>query len=279
MIAQLSHSEPLGSPSSSSSGVRCGRVLLHEAGLVLLPPHVHLLEVEPRGAHEDATDRLLTLGFRMLSVCVCHCSSWSWGNLPLDERDLYSLRCSVPHGTSSTSVWTMSASRSRSRIASASAGSAAVLARQLDADGERRLLLRARRPGLDEDVAADPGRERRDDLADRRREHVDAADDQHVVGSPDAAHARAGAPARARARCAPRRGRACGSAAAARARWRRWVSTSSPAAPSSTSIAAPRLRVDQLGVDEPARAEVHPVLMLALAPQRRRRCRRSPSPR
>ena len=51
-----------------------------------------------------------------------------------------------------------------------------------------------------EDVAADGGRERADDLADRGREDVDAADDQHVVGAADAADARAGAPARARAR-------------------------------------------------------------------------------
>src|SRR4051794_19992024 len=39
--------------------------------------------------------------------------------------DLYSLRCSVPHGTSSTRVWTTSTSRILSRIASASAASPA----------------------------------------------------------------------------------------------------------------------------------------------------------
>ena len=39
-----------------------------------------------------------------------------------------------------------------------------------------------------------------DDLAYRRGEDVDAADDQHVVGAPDAAHARAGAAAAAGAR-------------------------------------------------------------------------------
>ena len=52
------------------------------------------------------------------------------------------------------------------------------------------------------------------------------------------------------------------------ARWRRCVSTSSPVAPSSSSSARARLGVDQLGVDEAARAEVHPVLLLALAPER-----------
>src|SRR5215207_2972362 len=39
--------------------------------------------------------------------------------------DLYSLRCRLPHGTSSTRVWTTSASRSLRRIASASASSPA----------------------------------------------------------------------------------------------------------------------------------------------------------
>ena len=52
------------------------------------------------------------------------------------------------------------------------------------------------------------------------------------------------------------------------ARWRRCVSTSSPVAPSSSSSAVPGLGLDQLGVDEAARAEVHPVLLLALAPER-----------
>ena len=52
------------------------------------------------------------------------------------------------------------------------------------------------------------------------------------------------------------------------ARWRRCVSTSSPVAPSAHSSAAPGRRVDQLGMDEAARAEVHAVLLLALAPER-----------
>ena len=46
----------------------------------------------------------------------------------------------------------------------------------------------------DEDVAADGGREAADDLADRRGEDVDAADDQHVVGPADAADPRARPP-------------------------------------------------------------------------------------
>ena len=52
------------------------------------------------------------------------------------------------------------------------------------------------------------------------------------------------------------------------ARWRRCVSTSSPVAPSSSSTCLAGLRVDQLGMDEAACAEVHPVLLLALAPER-----------
>ena len=49
-------------------------------------------------------------------------------------------------------------------------------------------------------MAADLGARSGDDLADRRGEDVDAADDQHVVGAADAADPRAGAAAGARAR-------------------------------------------------------------------------------
>ena len=50
---------------------------------------------------------------------------------------------------------------------------------------------------------------------------------------------------------------------------RRCVRTSSPVAPSASAIGGARLGIDQLGVDEAARAEVHAVLLLALAPERR----------
>ena len=46
------------------------------------------------------------------------------------------------------------------------------------------------------------------------------------------------------------------------------MSTSSPLAPSSSWSGSAGLRVDELRVDEAARAEVHPVLLLALAPER-----------
>ena len=52
------------------------------------------------------------------------------------------------------------------------------------------------------------------------------------------------------------------------ARWRRWVSTSSPVAPSRSSQRRAGRGVDQLRVDEAASAEMHAVLLLALAPQR-----------
>src|SRR3954471_2830664 len=58
---------------------------------------------------------------------------------------------------------------------------------ELHADRQRRVLLDPGRRRADEDVAADRG-EAADHLADRGGEDVDAADDQHVVRAPDAAH-------------------------------------------------------------------------------------------
>ena len=119
---------------------------------------------------------------------------------------------------------------------SASASSAAPSARARR-DRERRILLHARSPWTDGDVAADLRREGADDLADGRREDVDAADDEHVVGAPDAADPRAGAATwhglvftSTWSRVRKRRSGA--------ARWRRCVSTSSPVAPSASGIAS-----------------------------------------
>ena len=116
-------------------------------------------------------------------------------------------------------------------------------------------------------MAADLGRERAHHLADRRREDVHAADDEHVVGAPDAADARAGAAARARAR--PH----LDVVARAEAQQRRGavpqVREHELAGRAVLELERRAgLRVDQLGVDEAARAEVHPVLLLALAPER-----------
>ena len=125
----------------------------------------------------------------------------------------------------------------------------------------------ARRPRPDEDVAADPRRERADDLADRRREDVDAAHDEHVVGAADAADPRAVAAARAGARPD------ADVVARAEAQQRRGAVAQVREHELALGAVLQRdrgagLRVDQLGVDEAARAEVHPVLRLALAPER-----------
>ena len=117
------------------------------------------------------------------------------------------------------------------------------------------------------------------DLADGRGEDVDAAHDQHVVGAADAAHARAGAAAAGTGRS----GRATWSRVRKRssgaARCRRWVSTSSPEAPSASSTGGAGLGVDQLRVDEPARARGACRPAPRTRPRARRRCRRCPSPR
>ena len=68
MIAQLSPSAPFGSPSSSSIGVRCTRVLLEVLGARRLAPDVQLLEVEPAARTKTRAVMLFTLGLRMFSV-------------------------------------------------------------------------------------------------------------------------------------------------------------------------------------------------------------------
>ena len=112
--------------------------------------------------------------------------------------DLYSLRASVPNGTRSIAVWTTRALRSRSRIDCASAGIGLDAARQFDPDRQRRVLFDALASRRDPDLTADRRGERAHEFADRRGEHVDAADDQHVVGPADTADARPGPAARAR---------------------------------------------------------------------------------
>src|SRR4051812_49591088 len=139
-------------------------------------------------------------------------------------------------------------------------------ARELDADRQRRLLLDTGRARPQEDVAAGL-REAAHDLADGRGEDVDAAHDQHVVGAADAADPRAGAPARARrgahddvvARAeAQQRGRAMAQVAEHELAGRAVCQLHRLAAAG----------VDHLEAGEAVRAEVHPVLVLALAEQR-----------
>src|SRR3954468_11100444 len=138
---------------------------------------------------------------------------------------------------------------------------------ELDGDRQRRVLLDAGLCRLDEDVAADVGRERAHDLAHGGGEDVDAAHDQHVVGAADAADPRAGAAARAWARPDPH--------VVARAEAQQWRGAVLEVAEHELALGAVvhgdgplRGRVDQLGVDEAAGAEVHAVLVGALAPGR-----------
>ena len=180
---------------------------------------------------------------------------------------MYSLRCSVPHGTSSTRVCTTSTLRSRSRIASASARVGGHVAGHLDRHRQRRLLLHPGRRRRDQDVAADLRRELVHHLPHGRGEHVHAAHDQHVVGAADAAHPRPGAAARA-----------CAGAhrdVVARAEPQQRGGLVGEVRQHQLAACAvvhrngrPRLRVDQLRMDETACAQVHAVLVLALAPQR-----------
>ena len=90
--------------------------------------------------------------------------------------------------------------RSLSLIASASpaAGATPAASSTLTGSGGSCFTPGSLRP--DEDVPADVRSEGVHDLAHGRREDVDAADDEHVVGPPDASHPRAGAAALARGR-------------------------------------------------------------------------------
>src|SRR3954454_4155642 len=137
----------------------------------------------------------------------------------------------------------------------------------LDYNRQGWILLHARAARLDQDVAADVRSEFVHDLADRRREDVDAADDQHVVGAADAADARAGTAACARA-CPP-----SDVVASAEAQERRGLVLQVRQDELASGFVLQwdrgcRVWVDQLGMDEAACAEVHPVLVLALAPKR-----------
>ena len=75
MIAQLSQSAPCGSPSSSSSGVRSAGSLARNSGVLFLPQTSSSSNSSPAARTKIRTVRLLTLGFRMLSVCVATASS------------------------------------------------------------------------------------------------------------------------------------------------------------------------------------------------------------
>ena len=68
MIAQLSPSVPLGSPSSSIIGVRCAGYFSRYSGLVVFPHTSCSSKSSSAARTKIRTVRLLTLGLRMLSV-------------------------------------------------------------------------------------------------------------------------------------------------------------------------------------------------------------------
>src|SRR5580765_5293996 len=68
MIAQLSQSAPLGSPSHSSSGVSCEGSLATKSGSPWWPQTSTSSKSRPAARTKMRTLRLLTLGLRMLRV-------------------------------------------------------------------------------------------------------------------------------------------------------------------------------------------------------------------
>src|SRR3954452_12817322 len=68
MIAQLSHSEPRGSPASSSIGVRCAGSLERNSGSVVLPQTSFSSKSSPAARTKIRAVRLFTLGVRMFRV-------------------------------------------------------------------------------------------------------------------------------------------------------------------------------------------------------------------
>ena len=68
MIAQLSQSDPLGRPSSSSSGVRSAGAFERNSGVDFLPHMSTSSQSSPAARTKMRVVRLLTLGLRMLSV-------------------------------------------------------------------------------------------------------------------------------------------------------------------------------------------------------------------
>ena len=75
MIAQLSPSVPLGSPSSSSIGVRWAGYFSRYSGSDVLPQTSTSSKSSPAARTKIRTVRLLTLGVRMLSVFAAMRSS------------------------------------------------------------------------------------------------------------------------------------------------------------------------------------------------------------
>ena len=163
-------------------------------------------------------------------------------------------------------VCTTSAARRRSRISAASAVSPAPASASSTVTGSGGSCFGARGGGPHDDVAAHPRRELAHDLADRGREHVDAAHDEHVVRAPDAPDPDPVAPARARARAD-----AHVVTGAEPQQRRRPVADVREHELALRAVdhghRRARCRVDELRVHELRGAEVHAVLRLALAEQ------------
>src|SRR5215217_757977 len=154
MIAQLSHSEPFGRSSSSSSGVRSAGSLPRNSGVPFFPQTSSSSKSSRAARTKIRALRLFTLGFRMLRVFVAispppsvlhqsrlvlappQASPWDELDARLDDQHVaQSLADRVGQAVTPVGV-----------------------ARELDDDGQRRLLLHAVRLRLDQDVPADLGR-------------------------------------------------------------------------------------------------------------------------
>src|SRR5436190_16368655 len=81
MIAQLSHSDPLGNPSSSSSGVRSAGSFARNSGVPFFPHMSTSSKSSPAARTKMRVLRLFTLGVRMLSLFAAICSSSSKDSL------------------------------------------------------------------------------------------------------------------------------------------------------------------------------------------------------
>src|SRR5688572_15829634 len=139
MIAQLSHSEPRGRPSSSSSGVRCAGSFARNSGVVVAPQTSVSSNSSPAARTKTRAVRLFTLGLRMFSVMAAMRSSPS----VLDELRLVlaALQGAVGHeldpGLHDERLADAVADRAGERVVRRP------LASELDADRQRRLLLDA----------------------------------------------------------------------------------------------------------------------------------------
>ena len=204
----------------------------------------------------------------------------SFGPSRRDQFRLVFAARQAPQGTSSTAAVTTSAlADAAARSGSARPGSAATALRR----ARRRPAAAAPvcTPGVGGRTrmcAAHRRGEVADDLAERRRKHIDPAHDQHVVGAADAAHPRRGAAAGARR--GPQLDVVTGAEPEQRRRLVPQMRKHELAlGPVGQRHGRAALRIDQLGMDEAAAAEMHAASALRIRPTATPRCRRCPSPR